>query len=200
MASLTIQERFELDAPPDHVWEHLIDPERIVVCLPGAELLGQEDERTYSGAVKVKVGAVTVVYRGTIVFEERDDSAGYLRLVGKGREKSGSGSAEIELEFGLETDEQEPAVLGVQQGRSALPAQQVEVREVALGLLLGEHVAKRQFSILKKLAEQKTRLLPKPSVVRMSHPWASLLMMVGLIITIYSREAFFAISFSRNHL
>lgn len=98
MSTLKLQERFSLDAPPELVWDSLVDPTRTVVCLPGAELTGQEDERTYSGAMKVKVGAVTVSYRGTISFEEIDEERRYLRMVGKGREKSGSGSATMTME------------------------------------------------------------------------------------------------------
>jgi uncharacterized protein len=98
MANLHIHERFTLDADPDLVWSYLIDPTRIVVCLPGAEMLGQEDEKTYSGAVKVKVGAVAMAYRGKVVFEEVNNERRYLRMVGKGREKSGSGTASLTME------------------------------------------------------------------------------------------------------
>ena len=60
MSTLTLKERFRLDAPVELVWDHLIDPERTVSCLPGAQLTGKEDDRTYTGAMKVKVGAVTM--------------------------------------------------------------------------------------------------------------------------------------------
>ena len=98
MSTLNIRESFSLDAPAEVAWKLLIDPTRMVGCLPGAELTGQDDDRTYSGALKVKVGAVTVSYRGKIVFEEIDEKARYIRAVGKGREKSGSGSATMTME------------------------------------------------------------------------------------------------------
>ena len=69
MSNLEIQERFSLEAPPEETWRFLIDPNRVVNCLPGAELLGQTDEITYRGAVRVKIGAVTVAYSGVVVFE-----------------------------------------------------------------------------------------------------------------------------------
>jgi len=97
MSTLQLNERFTLDCPRDLVWRQLTDPMRTVTCLPGAEITGQEDERSYTGSVKVKVGSVTVSYRGTVVFEEVDGDAGYLRVVGKGRERSG-GSAEMTME------------------------------------------------------------------------------------------------------
>jgi len=98
MSTLNISERITLDASPDVVWTLLVDPRRMVACLPGAEITGQDDDRTYLGALKVKVGAVTIAYRGKIVFEEIDDSARYIRAVGKGREKSGSGSVTMTME------------------------------------------------------------------------------------------------------
>ncbi len=43
-----IEERFEVQAPVERVWKYLIDPERVVECLPGAELLEMQDEHTFS--------------------------------------------------------------------------------------------------------------------------------------------------------
>ena len=98
MSSVTIHERFTLDAAPDRVWAYLVDPTRIVVCLPGAELTGQDDERTYSGVVSVKLGAVKMSYRGKVVFEEVDEERYFVRIVGKGQEKTGSGTATMTME------------------------------------------------------------------------------------------------------
>lgn len=92
MSKLTTNEAFLLDASPARVWEYLLDPERIVLCLPGAELTGQDDERTFRGTVRVKVGSLSITYRGRIVFEEIDEASKTVRLVGKGSEKSGSGT------------------------------------------------------------------------------------------------------------
>lgn len=102
MSSLRIEERFTLDAPPAVVWRFLTDPERVVRCLPGAELTGQEDETTYEGSMKVSAGPVTVAYRGTAVFEEIDDERRYVRLVGRGRERSGSGNVSMTMESRVE--------------------------------------------------------------------------------------------------
>lgn len=92
-----IEEKFELQAPVERVWKYLIDPARVAVCLPGAELLEQQDERTYLGAVKVKVGPVTMSYKGTVKFTEVDEQAHQVRLVGEGREAGGGGSAKMTM-------------------------------------------------------------------------------------------------------
>lgn len=102
MSHLTIREHFSLAAAPDEVWSLLTDPERVVSCLPGAELTGVEGDDTYAGAVKVKVGSVTVAYRGTAVFEEIDPERRFVRIVGRGRERSGSGTASMTMESRVE--------------------------------------------------------------------------------------------------
>lgn len=98
MSTLKLREQFTLDSPPERVWAFLVDAPRTVSCLPGAEITSQDDARTYSGVVKVKVGAVQMAYRGTVVFEEIDEPGRYVRVVGKGRESAGSGSAEMTME------------------------------------------------------------------------------------------------------
>lgn len=97
MSSLQIEERFSVDAPVERVWRHLLDPERIVVCLPGAELLEVADERTFHGRMKVKVGPVAVGYKGTIELTEVDQAERHIRMEGKGKEQGGAGSAKMTM-------------------------------------------------------------------------------------------------------
>ena len=111
MSSLKIEERFELDAHADEAWAYFIHPERIVVCLPGAELTEVIDERNYAGAVKVKLGAVAMEYRGTMEFTEVDAERRVIRMEGKGSEKRGGGTATLTMET---------AVHELEGGRSAV--------------------------------------------------------------------------------
>jgi carbon monoxide dehydrogenase subunit G len=84
-------------APVQKVWEYLIDPAKVVVCIPGAELLEALDERTFVGAVKVKVGPMTMSYKGRMKFTEVDEQGHQVRMVGDGREASGAGSAKVTM-------------------------------------------------------------------------------------------------------
>jgi carbon monoxide dehydrogenase subunit G len=92
-----IEERFEVKAPVERVWNYLIDPKRVVQCLPGAELLEQQDERTFLGAIKVKVGPLSMSYKGQAKFTEINDEAHQVRMVGDAREVGGSGSTKISM-------------------------------------------------------------------------------------------------------
>ncbi len=98
MSSLKIEERFTIDAPAEEVWRFLIDPARVVVCLPGAQLDSTDDDGAYHGGVKVRVGAVTVQYKGSMTFEELDHERRFVRMVGKGKEKGGAGSVMMTME------------------------------------------------------------------------------------------------------
>jgi len=92
-----IEERFEVKAPVERVWKYLIDPQRVVHCLPGAELLEQQDERTFLGAIKVKVGPLSMSYKGQAKFTDINEETHQVRMVGDAREVGGSGSTKVSM-------------------------------------------------------------------------------------------------------
>lgn len=96
-----IEEKFEVNAPVASVWAYLVDPRRVVRCLPGAELTEVVDDRTFLGKVKVKVGPVTVAYQGKVILVERDEAGRLVRMIGEGRESAGSGAARMNMESRL---------------------------------------------------------------------------------------------------
>lgn len=95
--AIQIQETFAVQAAPDRVWEFLVDPRRVVTCLPGAELLEVQDERTFVGRVKVRIGPVTTAYRGRAHFVELDGASRRVGLEAEGQEASGGGSARMSM-------------------------------------------------------------------------------------------------------
>ncbi|EST35853.1 SRPBCC family protein [Streptomyces roseochromogenus] len=89
---MELHHEFTVPVPVDDAWHALLDIERIAPCLPGA-VVEDYDGTKVTGSVKVKVGPVTVAYRGTAVFEERDAAAHRMVLVADGRETRGQGTA-----------------------------------------------------------------------------------------------------------
>jgi carbon monoxide dehydrogenase subunit G len=100
--SLDIEEQLELAAPVERVWKFLIDPRRVVTCLPGAALDEVVDERTFLGNMKVKVGPVTVTYKGRAKLVEVDDAAHRVAMSGEGTEQGGAGSAKMTMQSVVE--------------------------------------------------------------------------------------------------
>ena len=101
---MELENSFEVAAPPERVWEFLLDLERVTPCMPGAELEELVDERTWKGSVTIKLGAVKLSYASTVVIEERDDAAHRVLLKASGREKRGKGMANATI-----TSQVEPA-------------------------------------------------------------------------------------------
>jgi len=92
-----IEERFEVQAPVERVWKYLIDPARVVECLPGAELVEMKDDHSFVGAIKVKVGPMSMSYKGNGKFTEVNEQTHQVRMVGEAREVSGSGSTKVSM-------------------------------------------------------------------------------------------------------
>jgi carbon monoxide dehydrogenase subunit G len=73
-------------------WKVLTDVERVAPCIPGAQLLTVNGD-DFTGAVKVKVGPITVSYRGEASFQEKDEAAQRVVIKANGKETRGNGSA-----------------------------------------------------------------------------------------------------------
>ena len=100
-----IEESFEVQAPINQAWRFLIDPRRVVVCLPGAEVTHVIDDVTYAGRVRVKVGPVTIAYKGTARLEEVNEEKYLMRLKGEGKDTGGSNSAKMSMMGRLSSEE-----------------------------------------------------------------------------------------------
>ncbi len=90
---MQLENSFTVSAPPDRVFAYLLDVNKVVGCVPGAELTEVVDETTFKGKVKVKVGPITVAYSGTARITGRDEAARSATLEAEGRETTGQGSA-----------------------------------------------------------------------------------------------------------
>ncbi|PTM85728.1 SRPBCC family protein [Streptomyces sp. VMFN-G11Ma] len=89
---MELNHEFTVPVPIDDAWRTLLDIERVAPCMPGASV-EDYDGKTVTGSVKVKVGPITVTYKGTAVFEEQDETAHRMVLIASGRETRGQGTA-----------------------------------------------------------------------------------------------------------
>ena len=90
--SMEMDHSFTVPVPPDHAWDVLLDVERIAPCMPGATV-DEFDGEVVTGRIKVKVGPVSLTYRGTAKFTERDPDAKVIVLEASGKETRGAGTA-----------------------------------------------------------------------------------------------------------
>jgi uncharacterized protein len=87
-----LNNEFRVAVPAAKTWEVLTDVERVAQCLPGATLLSVDGDE-FTGAVKVKVGPITVSYKGDAAFLEKNASAQRVVLKANGKETRGNGNA-----------------------------------------------------------------------------------------------------------
>jgi len=100
---MQLENSFQVSAPPDQVFAYLLDINKVVGCVPGAELTEVVDESTFKGKVKVKVGPITVAYSGTARISDRNDAERVATLSAEGRETTGPGSARASAEMRVQT-------------------------------------------------------------------------------------------------
>ena len=101
---MQLENSFSVSAPPDRVFAYLLDVNKIVGCVPGAELSEVVDPTTFNGKVKIKVGPITVAYNGTAKIVDRDDAQRSATLEAEGRETTGPGSARAKALMSVESD------------------------------------------------------------------------------------------------
>ena len=88
---------FELNADIETVWNVLINPEKVVTCVPGAVLTDTIDENHLKGKVTIKIGPVTAKFNGDVEIEKREISNYELAMTGKGSDISGKGGATMSM-------------------------------------------------------------------------------------------------------
>jgi carbon monoxide dehydrogenase subunit G len=101
---MQFENQFSVNAPIADVWAVLLDVERVAPCLPGAKVIEQTGDDAYVVGMRVKVGPITMEYKGNVEIVEKDEAAHRAVLSGSGREVRGQGAAEATAEMTL-TDE-----------------------------------------------------------------------------------------------
>ncbi|MDX6526545.1 MAG: uncharacterized protein QOI43_2056 [Gaiellales bacterium] len=94
---MIIESSFTVAAPPDDVYHLMLDVEKVAPCIPGAHVTGLRDDGAYDADVKVKLGPVSMTYRGTVAVEEHDDAERTARLRAKANEARGQGTAQAAM-------------------------------------------------------------------------------------------------------
>jgi carbon monoxide dehydrogenase subunit G len=102
---MKLENSFVVPGSPDEVWDFMLDVERVVPCMPGAELTETVDERTWKGKVGVRLGPVSLSFTGTVVREETDEAERRVVLKAQGSEARGKGMASATVTSRLEPAE-----------------------------------------------------------------------------------------------
>ena len=85
---IDIEGAYEFEAPRELLWEMVRDPEVLARILPGCDRLDEVNENEYQGQMKIKIGPVDGVFRGTVALSGLQPLEGF-HLVVNGRGPSG---------------------------------------------------------------------------------------------------------------
>ena len=94
-----IETSFDIDQPPSRVWTFFQDVPEVVTCMPGAELLAQTGEATYTGKVTVKLGPVMAAFEGEATIAETDHEARSARIEASGIDRRGNNRAKASIAY-----------------------------------------------------------------------------------------------------
>jgi carbon monoxide dehydrogenase subunit G len=92
---------FSTGKPTDYNWEAILDLERVIPCVEGGKVLERTSPEQVKAEIKVKMGAMSMTFRGTVEVAERDDDARRAVLKVKSRDVGGQGYANADVAFSL---------------------------------------------------------------------------------------------------
>jgi uncharacterized protein len=97
---MRLEHQVFVPAPIDVVWEALLDPERVAPCMPGATLTGVDGD-SFTGTMKVKLGPIVLLYKGTGTFTEQDKQARRAVLKADAKDSRGNGTVNATVTIAL---------------------------------------------------------------------------------------------------
>lgn len=105
---MIIDQRVTIPAPAHRVWDFMMDVPAVSQCVPGVESISLVDDRTYSGALRVKVGPIAVRLEGRVIIAEQDPDARQARMDLQAADKrvNGAVNAKMTMKLHLRDDGQ----------------------------------------------------------------------------------------------
>jgi len=103
--AIELDNSFTVPVPPEQAWEVLLDVERIAPCMPGASVLSVDGD-SVEGQVKVKLGPLSLTYKGTAKFVQKDQANHTIVLDASGKETRGAGTASASVNAVLKPGEE----------------------------------------------------------------------------------------------
>lgn len=95
---MKIEGTYTVQAPPDHVWDSLMDPQVLQDIIPGVEKLEKLDGNTYEVTIQIKHAPLKGSYHGNITVTDQQFPRHYcIEIRGEGRQALFSGNGRVQL-------------------------------------------------------------------------------------------------------
>jgi uncharacterized protein len=92
---------FSTGKPVDYNWEAILDLDRVIPCVEGGRVIERTAPDSAKAEIKVKMGAMSMTFTGTVSVIEQDEAARRAVLQVKSREAGGQGHANADVTFAL---------------------------------------------------------------------------------------------------
>jgi carbon monoxide dehydrogenase subunit G len=92
---------FTTSRPIDDSFTTILDLERVVPCVEGGSVTDQTSDDSVKAQIKVKMGAMSMTFTGTVDVVEKDADAHRAVLAVKSKEAGGQGHANATVTFQL---------------------------------------------------------------------------------------------------
>jgi carbon monoxide dehydrogenase subunit G len=96
-----LDQPFTTDRPIDETWGLVLDLERLVPCVQGGSVIEKTSPESVKAEIKVKMGAMSMKFTGTVSVVEQDADSHRALLRVKAREAGGQGHANADVVFTL---------------------------------------------------------------------------------------------------
>jgi carbon monoxide dehydrogenase subunit G len=98
---IELDHTFSTGKPTDYNWEAVTDLERVIPCVEGGHVIEQTGPDAAKAEIVVKMGAMSMTFRGTVELAERDESAHRAVIRVKSKDTGGQGYANADVAFSL---------------------------------------------------------------------------------------------------
>ena len=92
---------FTTGKPVDETWAAILDLDRLVPCVEGGSVLERTGPDAVKAEIKVKMGAMSMTFTGTVEVIEQDPAEHRAVMQVKSREAGGQGYANADVTFAL---------------------------------------------------------------------------------------------------
>ena len=99
--AVELDHSFTTAKPIDESYATILDLEQLVPCVEGGSVLEKTGDESVKAEIKVKMGAMSMVFTGTVEVTEKDDAAHTAVLAVKSKEAGGQGFANANVTFAL---------------------------------------------------------------------------------------------------
>lgn len=99
--AVELEHPFTTAKPIDESYAAIVDLDRLVPCVEGGSVLETIGPDSVKAEIKIKMGAMSMVFTGTVEIVERDDAAHRAVMSVKSREAGGQGYANANVVFAL---------------------------------------------------------------------------------------------------